>query len=83
MKEKRLDSSNNVRNLYAPGELEGGQRKATDSVWSVEKYDIERSVVNKGEPVLCYLRDDPKRGFVKEELKLVPPGTEPPPEGVC
>ena len=28
--EKRLDSSVNVRYLFAPGELEGGGRRATD-----------------------------------------------------
>ena len=30
LKEKRLDSLLNVRYLYAAGELEGGQRRATD-----------------------------------------------------
>ena len=42
LKEKRLDSSKNVRYLYTPGELKGGQRRATDSVWSMEVYNIER-----------------------------------------
>ena len=40
LKEKRLDSSKNVRYLYTPGELKGGQRRW--SVWSMEVYNIER-----------------------------------------
>ena len=34
LKEKSLDGSKNVRYLYVTGELEGGQRRATDPVWS-------------------------------------------------
>ncbi|RMX59093.1 hypothetical protein pdam_00009768, partial [Pocillopora damicornis] len=55
LKKKRLDSSKNVRYLYAAGELEGG------------------------ELVLYYLKDRPKRDFVPEELQIVPPGIELPP----
>ncbi|RMX38372.1 hypothetical protein pdam_00005488 [Pocillopora damicornis] len=57
----------NVRYLFAAGELEGGQK----------------TLVNKNEPVLYYLKDGPKCGFVREELQIVPPGTELPPEGIC
>ena len=32
LKEKRIDSSKNVRYLYAADELEGGQRRATDPI---------------------------------------------------
>ena len=71
-KEKRLDSSVNVRYLFAPGELEGGGKRATDPNSS--------SIVNENEPVLYYLKDGPKRGFVREELMIVPRGTELPPE---
>ena len=39
-------------------------------------------MVNKGEPVLYYLKDGPKRGFAREEFKSVLPGTELPPEGI-
>ena len=73
LREKRLDSS---------GELEGGQRRVTDSIWSLKVFNIEKSLVNKGEPVLYYLKDGPKRGFVREELQIVPPRTELPPEGI-
>ena len=34
--EKRLDSSVNVRYLFAPGELEGGGKRATDPNWSLK-----------------------------------------------
>ena len=77
--EKRLDSSVNVRYLFAPGELEGGGRRATDPNWSLKVFNISRSISNENEPVLYYLKDDPKRGFVREELMIVPKGTELPP----
>ena len=79
-KEKRLDSSVNVRYLFAPGELEGGGRRATDPNWSLKVFNISSSIVNENEPVLYYLKDGPKRGFVREELMIVPRGTELPPE---
>ena len=78
--EKRLDSSVNVRYLFAPGELEGGGKRATDPNWSLKVFNISSSVVNENEPVLYYLKDGPKRGFVREELMIVPRGTELPPE---
>ena len=79
-KEKRLDSSVNVRYLFAPGELEGGGRRATDPNWSLKVFNISSSIANENEPVLYYLKDGPKRGFVREELMIVPRGTELPPE---
>ena len=60
-----------VRYLYQPGELEGGGRRATDPIWSLKVFNIERSITKPNEPVLYYLRDRPKRGFFGEEL-LVP-----------
>ena len=79
-KEKRLDSSVNVRYLFAPGELEGGGKRATDPNWSLKVFNISSSVVNENEPVLYYLKDGPERGFVREELMIVPRETELPPE---
>ena len=79
LKEKRLDASVNVRYLFSAGELEGGQKRATDPNWSLKVYKIDRSIVKKGEPVLFYLKDGPGRGFVREELMVVPRGTELPP----
>ena len=81
LKEKRLDSSKNVSYLNALDELEGGQRRATDPVWSLKVYGMERLLMNKNEPVLYYLKDGPKLGFIREELQIVPPRTELPPEG--
>ena len=78
--EKRLVSSVNVRYLYAPGELEGGGRRATDPNWSLKVFNISKSIGNENEPVLYYLKDAPKRGFVREELMIAPKGTELPPE---
>ena len=80
--EKRLNSSENVTYLCATAELEGGQRWVTDPIWSLKVYDINRTLVNKNEPVLYYLKDGPKCGFIREELQIVPPGTELPPEGI-
>ena len=44
--------------------------------------DKKKNTCEKGEPVLYTLKDGPKRGFVREELQIVPPGTELPPEGI-
>ena len=73
-----------VRFLYAPGEGEGGdRRRATDPIWSLGIYNLSRSVVSSNQPVLYYLSDGaPKRGFVREELQVVPNDTEPPPKTV-
>ncbi|KAL9958770.1 hypothetical protein ACROYT_G035829 [Oculina patagonica] len=79
-KEKKLPSLINVRYLYQPGELEGGVKRATDPIWSLKVYSIERSVTKPDQPVLYYLHDGPKRGFVREELLVIPPNTQLPPE---
>ncbi|KAL9983293.1 hypothetical protein ACROYT_G005440 [Oculina patagonica] len=77
--EKKLPSSVNVRYLYQPGELEGGGKRATDPIWSLKVFSLERAVMKPNEPVLYYLHDGPKRGFVREELLVVPPDTALPP----
>ena len=79
LKEKKIPPDVMVRYLYQPGELEGGRRRATDPVWSLKLYYIGRSVVKTGEPVLYYLQDGPQRGFVREELMIVPNDTQDPP----
>ena len=72
-----------VRYLYQPGELEGGERRrATDPIWSLDLYEI-RQVMGK-DPIVYYLHDAtnsraPKRGFVREELLVVPVDTQLPP----
>ncbi|XP_064617409.1 uncharacterized protein LOC135481654 [Liolophura sinensis] len=83
--ERKIPSGVGVRYLYQSGELEGGRRRATDPVWSLEVYRLGRSVTKPNEPVLYYLddtSDGPQRVFVREELLIVPPDTELPPDGV-
>ena len=84
LKEQKVLLGVGVRYLYQPGELEGGRRRATDPVWSLEVYRLGRSVTKPDEPVLYYLQGDdaPQRGFVREELLAVPSGTQLPPDGV-
>ena len=84
LKEQKVSSGVRVRYLYQPGELEGGRRRATDPVWSLEVYRLGRSLTKPDEPVLYYLQGDdaPQRGFVREELLAVPSGTQLPPDGV-
>ena len=79
LNEKKLPSLVMVRYLYQPGELEGGFKRATDPIWSLDVYNIERSFAKPNQPVLYYLSDGPKRGFVREELLVVTPNTELPP----
>jgi hypothetical protein len=81
LREQKLPSAVGVRFLYQPGELEGGRRRATDPVWSLDVYRLGRSVTKPGDPVLYYLQDGPRRGFVREELLVVPPDTQLPPDG--
>ena len=76
-----LPSNVNVRYLYQPGELEGGEhRRATDPIWSLDMYQIG-SVIDR-KPILCYLASGPKRAFVRQELLVVPSDTQLPPVGV-
>ena len=56
LNEVRLPPGVQVRYLIAPGEDEGGDtRSATDPIWSLGIYDLARSVVSVGQPVLYYL----------------------------
>ena len=84
VKEQKLSSGVGIRYLYQPGELEGGHRRATDPVWSLQIFRLGRSVTKPDEPILYYLDtvDGPTRGFVREELLLVPSDTQLPPTGV-
>ena len=83
LKEKCLDPFSLVRYLLRPGEEEGGEtRRATDPFWSWESYTLDRSVVEKDQPILYYLADGPKRSFVREELQVIPENTQDPPKWV-
>ena len=77
--EKKFPPLINVRYLYQPGELEGGTRRATDPIWSLKVYQIVENKTKPNEPVVYYLSDGPKRGFIREELLVVPPNTQLPP----
>jgi hypothetical protein len=81
--EQRLPSNVKVRYLYQPGELEGGERRrATDPIWSLDVHQIKHVVMRSGEPITYYLQSAPKRGFVRQELLVVPSDTRLPPDGV-
>ena len=61
-----------VRYLYAPGEVEGGdRRRATDPIWSTRIYEVE-SILQTNPPVYYLRKPGPQRAFVKEELQIVP-----------
>ena len=77
--ENKLPPQAHVRYLYYPGELEGGGRRATDPIWSLKVYTIQKVVTKPEVPVVYYLYDGPKRGFVREELLVVPSDTVLPP----
>ena len=65
----------NVRYLYQPEELEGGKKRTTDPIWSVDIHKIDYNVVTQGIRVYYLKAPAPKRGFVKEELLIVPADT--------
>ena len=77
--EKELPPLVNVRYLYQPGELEGGTKRATDLIWSLKVYQVVENRTKPNSPVVYYLSDGPKRGFVRELLLVVPPNTQLPP----
>ena len=81
--EVRLPPVVKVRYLLFPGELEGGERRrATDPIWSLKVYNISKSMITPNQPVLYYLTDGPRRGFVREELQVIPYDTVLPPNSV-
>ena len=81
--EVRLPPGVKVRFLFTPGDEGGEKRRATDPIWSLETYDLSRSVVQSHQPVLYYLSEGaPRRSFVREELQVVPEDTQLPPDSV-
>ena len=83
--EIQIPSNEKLRYLYQPGELEGGGERvhATDPIWSLETYGINEVVKTPGDPILYYLTEEaPKRSFVRQELMIVPEGTQLPPKDV-
>jgi len=69
-----------VRYLYEPGELEGGRKRATDPIWSVTTHKISSVVRSTGRPAIYRLDSTaPRRGFVREQLQIIPEDTQLPP----
>ena len=64
-----------MRYLYQPGELEGDKKRATDPIWSVDIHKIDYNIVTQGIRVYYLKAPAPQRGFVKEELLMVPADT--------
>ena len=65
-----------------PASLKAARKEPRNPIWSLKVYSIERSFTKPEQPVLYYLRDGPKRGFVCEELLVVPPNTQLPTEQI-
>ena len=62
--------------MYQPGELEGGgKRRATDPIWSVDAHKIDDHIITQGIRVYYLKAPAPKKGFVKEELFIIPADT--------
>ena len=61
------------RYLYQPGGEHGDQkRRATDKTWSKNTFRLDKVIEDQNNRVLYYLKDGPKRSFVREELYLIP-----------
>ena len=53
----------------------GGKRRTADPIWSVDVHKIAYSIVTQGIRFYYLESPAPKRGFVKEELLIVPGDT--------
>ena len=51
---KKLPSGSSVHYLYQPGKVEGGRRRATDPIWSLKVYEIEKIMIKPDAPVIYY-----------------------------
>lgn len=74
--EKTLPTDARVRYLFAPGELEGEVQRATDPIWSLKTFKLDRAMAKPGQLVLHQLRHGPTHSFVREEFMVVPPDSE-------
>jgi hypothetical protein len=63
-----------------------GRRRAGDMNWSPRIYQIRESLIQKNQPILYWLVDNegngPERSFVAEELQVIPPDVEYPPQWI-
>ena len=72
--EAGIPSSAVVRYLYQPGELEGGRKRASHPIWNC--MTSKKPSPTPNEPILYYLKNGPKHGFVCGDLLVVPADTE-------
>ena len=63
----------------SPASLRTKAKEATHPIWPFKVYHIVKTISKPDEPILDYLHHGPKRGFVCEELLVVPTDTELPP----
>ena len=49
-------------------------------IWSWNTFRLDEIVQNRGEEVLYYLRDGPKKSFVREELMWISEDSQLPPD---
>ena len=63
----------------SPVSLRVGLKRAIDPIWSLKVYTVDRAVTKADEPIIYYLSDGPKHGFVHKGLLVVPPDTQLPP----
>ena len=78
--EEVLPEDGLYRYLLQPNEEHNDQQhRATDRIWSKGTYRLREIIENPGNHVMYYLRDGPERGFVSEELMLIPEDAELPP----
>ena len=83
LEETILPEDGLYRYLYQPGEQHGDQqRRATDLIWSKNRYRLDRIVQEPGNRVLYYLQDGPDRAFVSKEWMHISEDTQVPPDWV-
>ena len=81
--EDTLPEDGLYRYLLQPSEEHDDQRRrGIDRVWSKGTYKVREIVENPSNCVMYYLRDEPERAFVSEELMLILKDTELPPDYV-
>ena len=76
-KEKLLPYSANVRIRVLPEEQQGGRVRATDPRWSAAVYEVDKVVIEEGQPILYYLTGK-QHGYTVSELQLVHVAAQPP-----
>jgi len=69
-REKILPSLVQVRYLYQPGELEGGVQRATDPIWSLKVFGIERSFSKPNQPFSTICTTGPSAALCGKSCSL-------------